>query len=67
MEGYNMLATLYVKFWQFRHDRSGVTAVEYGVIAAAVVVGIVVVVFSLGDKIEASFRTLNETLPSSAP
>ena len=54
-----MLGKLYVKWWTFKHDSRGVTAVEYGVIAAAVVVGIVALIYAVGDKIENAFNTLN--------
>ena len=58
-EGLDMLGKLYIKWWQFKHDRSAVTAVEYGVIAAAIVVGIVTLIYSVGGKIETAFTTLD--------
>jgi pilus assembly protein Flp/PilA len=40
-------------------DRKGVTALEYGVIAAAIVVTIVAIVFSLGSSLSSTFSTIN--------
>ena len=46
----------------FMHDEEGVTAVEYGMIAALIAAVIVIVVGELGQKILAAFTTINEAL-----
>lgn len=50
------------RIWQYRYDRSAVTAVEYGVIAAAIVVGIVVLVYAVGGKIVTAFTDLDKAM-----
>lgn len=47
------------RFWR---DESGVTAIEYGLIAALIAVGIIVSVDGIGDKIATAFSTINTTL-----
>ncbi|MGH6836200.1 MAG: Flp family type IVb pilin [Methylocella sp.] len=43
------------RFIQFAGDESGVTGIEYGLIAALVVLGIISVVTSIGTTLAANF------------
>ncbi len=47
------------RFWQ---DESGVTAIEYGLIAALIAVGIITAVDGIGAKIKTEFETINPNL-----
>lgn len=47
----------------FIADEDGVTALEYGMIAALIAAVIVVVVTTLGEKIEAAFTKIQAALP----
>ena len=42
-------------FIQFAGDESGVTAIEYGLICALIVIGIISVVTSIGTTLAANF------------
>ncbi len=46
----------------FAADEQGATAVEYGMLVAAIAAVIVVVVFALGVKINSAFQTINAQL-----
>ncbi len=46
----------------FLKDEEGATAVEYGIMVAAIAVAILVVVFALGDQITAMFAEVNEAI-----
>lgn len=50
-----------------KSDRRGVTAMEYGLIAALVAVVIIGAVTTLGTKLTATFTTVANSLPSSSP
>lgn len=39
-------------------NESGATAIEYGLIAAGIAVAISVIVFLLGDRVEATFQSV---------
>ena len=43
-------------------DRSGVTAIEYAVIAAAIIVAIVTVVGNVGSSVNNTFSAVNTAL-----
>ena len=43
----------------------GATAIEYGLIAAGVALAIAVIVFTLGDSVEAKFTSLNTAVSTS--
>jgi len=43
-------------------DEKGATAIEYGLLAAGIALAIIVVVFTLGDEIEALFTDLETEL-----
>lgn len=47
---------------RFRKDDSGVTAIEYGLIAALVAVAIIVVLGTLGDSLVAIFEEVAAAL-----
>jgi pilus assembly protein Flp/PilA len=50
------------KLQNFLTDDSGVTAIEYGLIAAGIGVAIVVVVFSVGSALQGIFGTVETKL-----
>jgi pilus assembly protein Flp/PilA len=52
------------KIQAYKKDESGATAIEYGLIAAGVAVGIAVVVFTFGDDLTALFEGMSEQLNS---
>ena len=45
------------------HKDEGVTAVEYGLIAALIAVAIIAVVTGLGTKLKGEFTTITNALP----
>ncbi len=47
---------------RFIKDESGATAIEYGLIAALIAVGIIVAVTTLGDNLTATFDAVSEKL-----
>lgn len=49
---------------EFYQDKSGATAIEYGLIAAAIAVAIIGAVFALGEDITGFFTTVSEKLES---
>lgn len=51
-------------FWKFRNDRRGVTALEYGMIAALIAAVMVATVSTLGTKLKAAFTTVSNALPT---
>jgi len=48
---------------RFVKDKSGVTAIEYGLIALLVAVGIIASVTLLGDSVSAMFNTVASSMP----
>jgi pilus assembly protein Flp/PilA len=44
-----------ISFIQFADDESGVTGIEYGLICALIVIGIISVVRSIGTTLSANF------------
>ena len=50
------------KLSRFLADDSGVTAIEYGLIAAGIGVAIIVVVFNVGSALEGIFITVESKL-----
>ena len=61
-----MLDNLKLLLWRFRFDRAGVTAVEYGAIAAGIVVLIIATVFLIGPELKTAFQAV-ETELKNAP
>ncbi|SFP98490.1 pilus assembly protein Flp/PilA [Mesorhizobium sp. NFR06] len=47
---------------KFLHDESGATAIEYGLIAALIALGIMVGATSLGGALNAQFISISNTL-----
>lgn len=45
------------------NDEQGATAVEYGLIVAAIAGVIIVVVFALGGKVKKSFENVSNAIP----
>ncbi|AQV93079.1 pilus assembly protein PilA [Cupriavidus necator] len=48
---------------QFFRDEDGVTAIEYGLIAALIAVAIIVSVETVGNKLVVTFNTVANKLP----
>ncbi len=44
-------------------DEEGATAVEYGLIVAAIAAVIIVVVMSIGGKVQTAFQTVDDNMP----
>jgi pilus assembly protein Flp/PilA len=61
-----MLISTYVAVSEFanrlRRNTSGVTAIEYGLIAGAIAVGIIVTVTALGGNISGTFAAVSAAL-----
>jgi pilus assembly protein Flp/PilA len=56
------------KLIRFLKDEDGVTAIEYGLIAALIAVGIIAAVTAVGGKLRATFETIDGALtPPGAP
>ena len=49
-------------FRRFIDDQAGVTAIEYGLIAALIAVVIIVAVTAVGTDLQATFSTIGTTL-----
>ncbi len=53
---------LLAKIQAYKMDQRGATAIEYGLIAAGIAVGISVVVFAFGDQLEALFTDMGTAI-----
>lgn len=53
---------LMAMFETFKSDERGATAIEYGLIAAGIAVGISVVVFAFGDDLAQLFSDMSESV-----
>ncbi len=51
-----------VQAWNTNEE--GATAIEYGLIAAAIALAIAGVVFTLGDKVEQTFTDIDAAMPA---
>jgi pilus assembly protein Flp/PilA len=49
-------------FARFMNDESGATAIEYGLIAALIGVGIIVAATNLGSQLSATFSTIESKM-----
>jgi len=49
-------------FKNFAREEDGVTAIEYGLIAALIAVGIIISVTAVGDQLEAVFTAISAAL-----
>ena len=47
---------------EFFRDKSGATAIEYGLIAAGIAVAIIAAVFALGDEVKGFFEEVSSRL-----
>ena len=47
---------------RFRHDESGATAIEYGLIAAGIAAAIILAVNTLGTNINTTFTSISTQL-----
>jgi len=52
---------------RFIMDESGLETVEWAVIAALIVAGLVLIITQLGDAVKARFTTLKEAVATPAP
>jgi len=50
---------LYTRFQVWRASDEGATAVEYGIMVAAIAAVIIAVVFAIGIKVDAAFDKVN--------
>jgi len=48
---------------RFLKDEEGVTAIEYGLIAALIAVGIIAAVTAVGIKLQGTFNSVDAALP----
>jgi pilus assembly protein Flp/PilA len=53
-------------FSRFMNDESGVTAIEYGLIAAIIGVGIIAVLKNVRTGLQSTFNTVNSELGGAA-
>jgi pilus assembly protein Flp/PilA len=53
---------LLAKFEALKSDERGATAIEYGLIAAGIAVGISVVVFAFGDDLAQLFSDMSDDI-----
>lgn len=53
-----MLTKLYVRAQNWMSKDDGATAVEYGIMVAAIAAVIVTIVFLVGDQVVAAFQTV---------
>lgn len=51
--------TLTAQLRSFAHDDSGATAIEYGLIAALIAVGVIVAMTSFGGNLSSMFTTVS--------
>ncbi len=51
------------KLIRFLKDEDGVTAIEYGLIAALIAVGIIAAVTAVGIKLQGTFNTIDAAMP----
>ena len=51
---------------RLRHDKSGVTAIEYGLIAGAISVAIIATVILIGTDLKTLFTTIQTDLANAA-
>ena len=52
---------------RFLRDEEGVTAIEYGLIAALIAVAIITAVTAVGTKLTGTFTKVETTLPAATP
>lgn len=57
---------MYRSIMNFLHEEDGVTALEYGLIAALIAAVIVGAVTTLGTKVNTTFTTIADSMPEAA-
>ena len=58
------MSTITSAIKNFVADENGVTAIEYGLIAALIGVGIAATAGTIGDRIKAAFEYIRDALPA---
>ena len=58
---HKLMAMLQVIKWE--RDERGATAVEYGLMVAAIAAVIVTIVVTLGGQVQGGFQTVSDALP----
>ncbi|MBM4275397.1 MAG: Flp family type IVb pilin [Deltaproteobacteria bacterium] len=53
---------LFAKVKAFAHDEEGATAIEYGIMIAAIAAVIIGLVYSIGLKVNTAFNTVNNKM-----
>ena len=53
-------------FTRFIEDESGATAIEYGLIAALIAVGMIVGATAVGEKVNAKFVEVGDTMDTAS-
>jgi pilus assembly protein Flp/PilA len=48
--------------WDFLHDEQGVSAIEYGLLAAGIAVAIIATVAALGTNLNTTFSSVSDGL-----
>ncbi|PKN12392.1 MAG: Flp family type IVb pilin [Deltaproteobacteria bacterium HGW-Deltaproteobacteria-4] len=59
-----MKTTAWKQIKNFLKDEEGATAVEYGLMVAAIAAVIILAVFTLGDKVKTTFEGVNTKIDS---
>ncbi|HZT50780.1 MAG TPA: Flp family type IVb pilin [Stellaceae bacterium] len=62
----NVRAATIAGVWRLRRAESGVTAIEYGLIAGAIAVAIIATIIALGGDIKNLFATTGNALTSAS-
>jgi len=55
------------KLIRFFKEEEGATAVEYGVMVAAIIAAVITIVFIIGDKISTAFQNVSTKLTTEIP
>jgi pilus assembly protein Flp/PilA len=55
------------KLIRFFKEEEGATAVEYGVMVAAIIAAVIVIVFAIGGKISTAFQNVSTALNAQVP
>jgi pilus assembly protein Flp/PilA len=51
---------------RFLKGEEGVTAIEYALIAAGIAIAIVIIVFTVGQRISSAFKCIADCLPAAS-
>lgn len=62
-----MKTTAWKQIQNFLKDEEGATAVEYGLMVAAIAAFIVIAVFALGDNVNTTFENVNTAITAPRP